>query len=69
MTAFHDPRQHAVSLAFIVPVAGDCAPQRDALDLAWLSPDEVLSPTFLAEMEGGHGVLLRQAMAHLGYAV
>ncbi|HRC41243.1 NUDIX hydrolase family protein [Nostocoides sp.] len=69
VTAFHDPRQHAVSLAFIVPVAGDCAPQRDALDLAWLSPDEVLSPTFLAEMEGGHGVLLRQAMAHLGYAV
>ena len=28
ITPFHDPRQHAVSLAFIVPVAGDCAPNR-----------------------------------------
>ena len=26
VTPFHDPRQHAVSLAFVVPVAGDCAP-------------------------------------------
>ena len=25
VTPFHDPRQHAVSLAFVVPVAGDCA--------------------------------------------
>ena len=69
VTAFHDPRQHAVSLAFIVPVAGDCAPQRDALDLAWLTPDEVLDPAVLAEMDGGHGVLLRQALAHLGHAI
>lgn len=28
ITPFHDPRQHAVSLAFVVPVAGDCAPSR-----------------------------------------
>lgn len=69
VTAFHDPRQHAVSLAFIVPVAGDCAPQRDALDLAWLTPNEVLDPAVLAEMDGGHGVLLRQALAHLGHAI
>lgn len=67
VTAFHDPRQHAVSLAFIVPVSGDCAPQQDALDLAWLSPQEALSASLLTEMDGGHGVLLRQAMAHLGH--
>lgn len=35
---YYDPRQHAVALACIVPVAGDCAPQQDALDLAWLAP-------------------------------
>ena len=68
-TPFHDPRQHAVSLAFVVPVAGDCAPQQDAIDLAWLTPDEALDPSTLAEMPGGHGVLLRQAFSHLGWAV
>ena len=69
VTPFHDPRQHAVSLAFVVPVAGDCAPQQDAIDLAWLTPDEALDPSTLAEMPGGHGVLLRQAFSHLGWAV
>ena len=33
VTPFHDPRQHAVSLAFVVAVMGDCRPQQDALDL------------------------------------
>ncbi|HEX6916906.1 MAG TPA: NUDIX hydrolase family protein [Phycicoccus sp.] len=69
VTPFHDPRQHAVSLAFVVPVAGDCAPQNDALDLTWLTPDQALDPGVQAEMERGHGVLLRQALAHLGHAV
>ena len=69
VTAFHDARQHAVALAFIVPVAGDCAPQQDALDLAWLSLGEAADPLILAEMDGGHGVLLRQALAHLGHIV
>lgn len=68
-TAFHDPRQHAVALAFIVPVDGDCAPQQDALDLAWLSPEEAAHPGIQREMSGGHGVLLRQALAHLGHPI
>lgn len=69
VTPFHDPRQHAVSLAFVVPVAGDCQPQQDALDLAWLAPHDALAPGVVEEMDGGHGVLLRQALAHLGHAV
>ena len=69
VTPFHDPRQHAVSLAFVVPVAGDCAPQNDALDLSWLTPDQALDPGIQAEMDRGHGVLLRQALAHLGHPV
>ena len=66
ITPYHDPRQHAVSLAFVVPVAGDCEPQQDALDLAWLTPEEVCGERVQAEMTGGHGYLLRQAMAHVG---
>jgi ADP-ribose pyrophosphatase YjhB (NUDIX family) len=69
VTPFHDPRQHAVSLAFIVPVEGDCAPQQDALDLAWLTPEEAARLAEVGEMEGGHGVLVRQALAHLGHPV
>src|SRR3954454_11375323 len=52
VTAFHDPRQHAVSLAYVVPVEGDCAPQQDALELAWITPDEARNESLLAEMAG-----------------
>lgn len=69
VTPFHDPRQHAVSLAYVVPVAGDCAPQQDALDLAWLTPEEASDPDVRTRMSRGQGVLLRQALAHLGHAV
>jgi len=68
ITPFHDPRQHAVALSFIVPVRGDCAPQQDALDLAWLTPDEAGETGLQAEMTGGHGALLQQALAHLGHS-
>jgi ADP-ribose pyrophosphatase YjhB (NUDIX family) len=66
VTAFHDPRQHAVSLAFVVPVEGDCEPQQDALDLAWFEPEEARSDTLLAEMSGGQDVVLRQGLSHMG---
>ena len=69
VTAFHDPRQHAVSLAFVVPVTGDCAPQRDAIDLAWLTITEASDPRVLGECDRGHGYLLRQAIAHLGFPI
>ncbi len=67
VTAFHDPRQHAVSLAYVVPVEGDCEPQQDALELSWLSPAEAVQDAVLAEMAGGQGVLLRQGLAHAGF--
>ncbi|MCV2396164.1 NUDIX hydrolase family protein [Actinotalea sp. M2MS4P-6] len=66
VTPYHDPRQHAVSLAYVVPMAGDCSPQQDALDLAWMTPEEACSERVIAEMSGGQGYLLRQAMAHVG---
>ncbi|WP_127571225.1 NUDIX hydrolase family protein [Georgenia faecalis] len=63
---FHDPRQHAVSLGYVIPVDGECEPQQDALDLTWFTPAEATDPALLAEMVDGHDVLLRQAMAHVG---
>ena len=69
VTAYHDPRQHAISLAFVVVVMGDCSPQQDALDLAWLTPTEACAVALTGDMTGGHGVLLRQAMAHLGFPI
>ena len=66
ITSYHDPRQHAVSLAYVVPVSGDCRPQADALDLAWLTPEEALTENVALEMNGGQDVVLRQAMAYVG---
>ncbi|GAB3454154.1 NUDIX hydrolase family protein [Streptomonospora sediminis] len=68
VTPFHDPRQHAVSLAYIVTVTGDCRPRQDALDLVWVSPEEAVGESVQQEMSGGQDVLLRQAIAHAGLA-
>src|SRR5665647_339511 len=66
ITPYHDPRQHAVSLAFVVPVSGDCEPQQDALELTWMNPEDACSEHVQREMTDGKGYLLRQAMAHVG---
>ena len=66
VTPYHDLRQHAVSLAYVVPVAGDCEPQQDALELTWFSPLEARDPAVLAELMHGQSTLLEQALAHLG---
>jgi ADP-ribose pyrophosphatase YjhB (NUDIX family) len=66
VTGFHDPRQHAVALAFVVPLDGDCSPSQDALDLVWVTPAQAASPPFQAEMSGGQGRLVRMALAHCG---
>src|SRR5690349_21185458 len=68
VTPFHDPRQHAVAMAYVVPVSGDCQPRQDALDLVWFTPEEATGPQVRAEMQGGQGVLVRQALAHVGHA-
>lgn len=66
LTLYHDDRQHAVSLAFVVPVTGTCDPRQDALEITWMSPDSAASEIIASEMEGGRGSLLRAALAHLG---
>lgn len=66
VSGFHDPRHHAVSLAFVVPVSGDCQPTQEALDLRWFSPAEATSDMVRREMTGGHDRLIRLALAHVG---
>ena len=38
ISPFTDERQHAVSLAFVVPVTGTCEPRQDALEVTWMTP-------------------------------
>jgi ADP-ribose pyrophosphatase YjhB (NUDIX family) len=66
VTGYHDPRQHAVALAYVVPVDGECVPTQSAIDLAWLTPIEATSETVLAEFSGGQDRLIRHAMAFGG---
>ncbi len=66
ISGFHDPRQHAVSLVYVVPVDGECQPTQEALDLAWFTPAEVMSPAVITQMTGGQDRLLRLALAHVG---
>jgi hypothetical protein len=65
-TGFTDDRQHAVSLAYVIPVTGECEPRQDALELTWMTPEEVLSPGVQLEFSGGRGALIRQALAVAG---
>ncbi len=69
VTPYHDPRQHAVALVYVVVVMGDCSPQGNALELAWLTPAEALQLAATPEMAGGHGAVLRQVLAHLGHGI
>jgi hypothetical protein len=65
-TGYTDDRQHAVALVYVIPVTGECSPRQDALELTWMTPQEVLSPMVQAEFVGGRGELVRQALAFAG---
>jgi ADP-ribose pyrophosphatase YjhB (NUDIX family) len=66
ISGFYDPRHHAVSMAYVVPVVGDCQPTQEALDLEWYTPAEAVSERVRREMTGGHDRLIRLALAHVG---
>lgn len=63
---FTDPRQHAISLAYIVPIDGETEPQEDALELSWISVTDLADSTILEEMDGGHDIIVRRGLAHAG---
>lgn len=66
ITGYFDPRQHAVALAYVVPVSGECHPTQKALDLAWFTPAEAVSEQVRREMTGGQDRLIRIALASVG---
>jgi ADP-ribose pyrophosphatase YjhB (NUDIX family) len=66
ISPYVDERQHAVSLVYVVPVTGSCSPRQDALEMTWMTPEDALSAETLAELVGGRGRLLRQALASVG---
>lgn len=66
ISGFHDPRHHAVSLAYVVPITGDCQPSQQALDLGWYSPEHAVSEQMRREMTSGHDRLIRLALASVG---
>ena len=63
----YDSRQHAVSLVYAIPMAGDCAPESDALEFSWFTPAEVLTRELQAEMLPSHAQILRRVLAQLGH--
>ncbi len=68
-TGFHDPRQHAVSLAYVVPIEGICEASDASLDITWVTPTEVVAPEVRAEITSGHDRLIRMALSHAGCIV
>lgn len=66
ISGFYDPRHHAVALAYVVPVSGDCHPTQKALDLAWFTPEEAVSENACRQMTGGQDRLIRLALASVG---
>ena len=66
ITQFMDARQHAVSLAFVVPITGTCEPRQDALEVTWLRPADATSDDVLLDMEGGRAALVRAGLASVG---
>lgn len=66
ISGFHDPRHHAISLAFVVPVTGDCQPNQSSLDLAWFTPEEAAGDQIRLQMTAGQDRLVRLALAHVG---
>ncbi|MEK0306999.1 NUDIX hydrolase family protein [Bifidobacterium favimelis] len=66
VSEFYDPRQHAIALCYVVPVAGDCKPQDETLDVEWVDPRGDMLETFIGQMPNGHGSILRQALSWAG---
>lgn len=64
---WHDPRQHAVSMAYIIPVMGDCKPSSDSLEINWFTPSELMTPELQSEILPKHLGIVKRALAALGW--
>lgn len=66
LSDYYDPRQHAIALCYVVPIAGDCKPQDETLDVEWVDPSGDMLDTFVGQMANGYGTIVRQALAWTG---
>ena len=66
LSDYYDPRQHAIALCYVVPIAGDCKPQDETLDVEWVDPSGDMLDTFVGQMANGCGTIVRQALAWTG---
>jgi hypothetical protein len=66
LSDYYDSRQHAIALCYVVPIAGDCKPQDETLDVEWVEPDSEVLDTFINQMTDGYGTLVRQALCWTG---
>ncbi|MBM6747114.1 NUDIX hydrolase family protein [Bifidobacterium ruminantium] len=66
LSDYYDPRQHAIALCYVVPIAGDCKPQDETLDVEWVDSDSDMLDTFVGQMSNGYGTIVRQALAWTG---
>lgn len=62
ISEFYDSRQHAIELCYVVPISGDCKPLDSALDVEWCDVESGQLDTFVNQMVGGHGQILRRAL-------
>jgi ADP-ribose pyrophosphatase YjhB (NUDIX family) len=63
ISPFFDSRQHCISLAYVIPVDGECEASQDALDIVWLTPEEAASEDIGCQMHGGQDLILRKGLA------
>lgn len=66
LSDYYDPRQHTIALCYVVPIAGDCKPQDETLDVEWVDPSGDMLDTFVGQMANGYGTIVRQALAWTG---
>ena len=66
LSDYYDPRQHAIALCYVVPIAGDCKPQDETLDVEWVDPSGDMLDTFVGPLANGYGTIVRQALAWTG---
>lgn len=62
VSEFYDPRQHAIALCYVVPIAGDCKPADETLDVEWVDPHSDMLDVFVSQMVDGHGRIVRKAL-------
>lgn len=66
VSEYYDERQHAITLCYAVPIAGDCKPQDETLDVEWVDPRSDNIDTMVDQMVHGHDVIMRKALAWFG---